>query len=185
MRVSFSFFLFCLFYPQTSKKARLSPEEEPGTIIPSSQHEEQELTLKGGNPIRPGAKSQERAIPLTPDGDCRSDKMLVDSEWTPQPCQETLSTTKMKPSDRNANKSLTPADQMLTPPLSDLSSIPPTPRIVNTDQKIAELRAAVYADTVPSPEPSPAEFKEELESSSDEEDLPAALTKLTNNTGKK
>lgn len=64
---------------------------------------------------------------------------------------------------------------MLTPPPSDLPSLPPTPEVLDAATKtaiiIADIRAKAYADTASSPEPVPLEFNEKLDSSSDEEDL--------------
>jgi len=77
-----------------------------------------------------------------------------------------------------------PIGPMLTPPLSDLSPLPPTPNPVSkitAADIIANIKARAYAKILSSPELDEVDFKIEL-ASSDEEDLPVVplpSTKVT------
>ena len=164
---------------QRRKKARLSSPESPsrseaGNLVPSSQSDEDELFRLGAEPVP--AKNgldypQKSSLPLTPS--VRNDGMDVD---------EDLFSNRQLPSESasSASKSIThksssPFDQILTPPVSDPLPLPPTPVALDAASKsakiIAEIKARAYANSMSSPETVPFEFDDELESSSDEDDL--------------
>jgi len=76
-------------------------------------------------------------------------------------------------------KSLQPStsqSQMLTPPSSDLPSVPPTPVVLQNRTArdlIDEIKARAYAKSLSSPEYDDVDFKELV--SSDDEQLPDLL----------
>ncbi|KIM40065.1 hypothetical protein M413DRAFT_446218 [Hebeloma cylindrosporum] len=161
------------------KKARLSSPEghsrsETGKLIPSSQSDEDELFRLGAEPVTPKNGSdypQKSSFPSTPNANY--DGMDVD---------EDLFSNKQLPSGSASStsksiiqKSSSPFDQTRTPPVSDPLPLPPTPVALDAASKsakiIAEIKARAYANSMSSPEAAPFEFNDELESSSDEDDL--------------
>jgi hypothetical protein len=164
---------------QRRKKARLSSPEGPsrseaGNLVPSSQSDEDELFRLGTESVPPkngSDYSQKSSLPLTPN--VRNDGMDVDEDLFSNrqlPSESASSTSKSI-----AHKSSSPFDQILTPPVSDPLPLPPTPVALDAASKsakiIAEIKARAYANSMSSPETVPFEFDDELESSSDEDDL--------------
>ncbi|CAA7259137.1 unnamed protein product [Cyclocybe aegerita] len=161
--------------PQQRKKARLSSPVESSKstateLVPSSQSDEEELAsttaqMNGHSIVISQAK---QVLPPTPDqDDGESMYMDVDEPITIASTPDALSTSKQP-----AREDSRTFDQIMTPPPSDLPSMPPTPvaldQATKTAQIIADIKARAYAKSVSSPEPAPLEFNETLDSSDDD-----------------
>ena len=164
---------------QRRKKARLSSPEGPsqsetGNLVPSSQSDEDELIRLGTEPVpqKNGLHyTQTSSLLLTPNAG--NDSMNVDEDLFSDrqlPLDSVSSTSKSI-----THTSSSPFDQILTPPVSDPLPLPSTPVALDAATKsakiIAEIKARAYANSMSSPETVPFEFNDELESSSDEDDL--------------
>jgi len=164
---------------QRRKKVRLSSPEGPSrsearNLVPSSQSDEDELFRLGTEPVPQNNVSdypQKSSLPLTPS--VGNDGMDVDEDLFSN--RQLPSGSASSTSKSITHKSSSPFDQILTPPVSDPLPLPPTPVALDAASKsakiIAEIKARAYANGMSSPETVPFEFDDELESSSDEDDL--------------
>ncbi|KAJ3511744.1 hypothetical protein NLJ89_g3917 [Agrocybe chaxingu] len=161
--------------PQQRKKARLSSpiessESTATELVPSSQSDEEELasTAAQTNGHSIVLSRPKQVLPPTPDqDDGESMCMDVDVPITIASPPDTPSTSKQP-----AREGSRTFDQIITPPPSDLPSMPPTPvaldQATKTAQIIADIKARAYAKNLSSPEPAPLEFNETLDSSDDD-----------------
>jgi hypothetical protein len=174
---------------QHRKKARLSSpvvssQTSNTALIPSSQSNEEELPSAESQQFLSTAASN-NAITLfalpTPHPDEDDFAMAVDDDEQ-NPSSRFSQNESMKIVSPENSILISP---MLTPPLSDLSLLPPTPKPVSKTMAadiIADIKARAYAKILSSPEPDDVDFKIELVSSDDEEDLPVVpllSTKVT------
>ena len=166
---------------QRRKKARLSSPEGPSRSetenpIPSSQSDEGELFGLGTEPapLKNGSDCPQKSCPpFISSAD--HDGMNVDEDpFSHNPKQLPSESASSTPKSI-AHNSSPPFDQILTPPVSDPLPLPATPVALDAASKsakiIAEIKARAYANSMSSPETVPFEFDDELESSSDEDDL--------------
>ena len=175
--------------PQQRKKARISPPtglSRPSNpdMVPSSQSDEEELPpadhqLSGVSTTNKAGATNSSKLPTHRDGESTNamtvndhasasqDEVMKDAELDLEPLKPVQLT------------------QMLTPPLSDLSSSPPTPIVSDGAKKstqniIADIKARAYAKSF-SPESDQFEFQDNLDSSEDEQlptlPLPAPRSK--------
>ena len=159
--------------PQNRKKPRLEQLRAETERIPSSQSDEEELQSRTPR-ISPtdssGTESRKSILPLTPDHGDEDLHMDLDEPANPRPQTKLCQTPPKNPSQ----------EQMLTPPLSDLPSSPPSPTPVVMDAAkrtadfIARIREEAERKVESSPEPaSPVgSTPYDFESSDDEEPDP-------------
>ncbi|KJA14138.1 hypothetical protein HYPSUDRAFT_49434 [Hypholoma sublateritium FD-334 SS-4] len=165
--------------PKSKKRPRLLAVEDPkiselSDMIPSSQSDEQELSFENAADVPKlvvdvDNVSRNTSWSITPERNMDNNTMEVDrdlSELSPittPPTDSWLSTPQ-------GSQSSDPG----TPPPSGLSSIPPTPVVLDcaskTAQIIAEIKAKAYATVTSSPEPVTLELDDHSDLSSDDEE---------------
>jgi len=166
--------------PQQRKKARLSspPESLIGGLVPSSQSDEEELVSVELRTLQSSAIQKQVPLP-TPDHD-GSFAMLIDEvDIHSSPLTSPIEGSKAAELPSRVSHTNI---QILTPPSSDLPSIPPTPVALDQASKtakiIADIKARAYERSLSSPEPY-LHFNEELESSDDDDLPPIAIVAKT------
>jgi hypothetical protein len=131
-------------------------------MVPSSQSDEEELPQQHVFTSNKG-ETKISKLPTPHRDDEASDAMAVEGNHTPVP-QDELDTEPWRPVQ---------VTQMLTPPLSDLSSSPLTPIVTTVAKKstqniIDAIKARAYAKSLSSPESGQLDFQDDLDSSNDE-----------------
>lgn len=158
--------------PQQRKKARISPPTEfshtsNSDMVPSSQSDEEELATAnqviGATMANRGGATKRSKLPTPHRDDEGVDAMEIDDHASVFQDEVMRDAEPLKPAFR--------ITQMLTPPLSDLSSPPPTPVASaknSTQNIIASIKARAYAKSFSSPESDQYDFQDDLDSSDDE-----------------
>ena len=176
---------------RSRKKARLS---SPGPqvvsdveeLVPSSQSDEQDMGVSRPTERDPesakqsvdkrrkeGLSPSSGGLSLTSQRDVNNKQMDIDIVLPPATHSNSSFSTSKSEIERNAELNTRPA----TPPPTTLAlPLPATPIALDaaskTAQIIAQIKAKAYETSLSSPENIPlADFKEELEGSSDEDDM--------------
>jgi len=157
--------------PQQRKKARVSPPTEfsqPSNpdMVPSSQSDEEELAtanqVSGASTANRGGATKRSKLPTPHQDDESVGAMVIDDHASIFQDEIMRDAEPLKPTFQTT--------QMLTPPLSDLSSPPSTPTASakkSTQNIIASIKARAYAKSFSSPESDQYDFQDDLDSSDD------------------
>ncbi|KDR75827.1 hypothetical protein GALMADRAFT_140422 [Galerina marginata CBS 339.88] len=166
--------------PQTRKKARLSsPLEVPPLckaedVVPSSQSDEEELSSEVKSNVKGRVLSQQQTRPPPSELNKTNGIPMNMDEYAAAELGST-STSSLASGNILGELDGETQEPTFTHPSSGLPSMPPTPVALDAASKtakiIADIKARAYARSLSSPESTPLKFNEQLDDSSDDEDI--------------